>query len=78
MANIKWKYGVTEDQYDVAILESFGRCAICNKIPRLGLDLDHCHKTMKFRGLLCRDCNSKIGKLDQHWEEVLTYLRTRG
>lgn len=37
-------------------------CAIC-KSKELKLQIDHCHRTDKFRGLLCTRCNSSIGWL---------------
>jgi len=34
------------------------RCAICKKLYKPGeLFFDHCHRTKKKRGLLCRQCN---------------------
>lgn len=38
------------------------KCAICKRPPKKGrLYIDHCHKTMKVRGLLCQQCNVGIG-----------------
>ena len=36
-------------------------CQLCGEEKKL--QLDHCHKTNKFRGWLCNDCNSGLGKL---------------
>ncbi len=42
------------------------KCAICKKheseCPKSRLDIDHCHDTGEIRGLLCRSCNTAIGK----------------
>lgn len=36
-----------------------GRCALCKTepLPERRLDMDHNHKTMRMRGLLCSRCN---------------------
>jgi hypothetical protein len=39
-------------------------CECCGQPPsRIGLALDHCHRTGKFRGWLCPKCNTGIGML---------------
>lgn len=38
-------------------------CWCCGKIPDLGTVFDHDHSTARFRGWLCRSCNTGIGKL---------------
>ncbi len=47
-----------------------GRCFVCNKseVPEAargkGLCMDHCHETGKFRGWLCHECNTTLGKVN--------------
>lgn len=39
-------------------------CECCGRYARRkALQLDHCHKTNKFRGWLCRNCNFGLGAL---------------
>ncbi len=39
-------------------------CAICGGVDTdRQLSIDHCHKTLNIRGLLCRACNTAIGLL---------------
>lgn len=44
-----------------------GQCEICGKSPDgVGymsgiLNMDHCHKTRRFRGVLCHNCNNGLG-----------------
>lgn len=57
------RYGLTEAGYNVLLDQQGGVCAICQKPPREGrpLAIDHDHKTERFRGLLCDDCNRGLG-----------------
>ena len=47
-------------------------CECCGRISRL--NLDHCHATGRFRGYLCSDCNTGIGKLGDSKEGILKAL----
>ena len=65
--HIKHRYGLSKDDY-LALLEKQNNvCAIClnpETIENSILCVDHCHKTGKVRGLLCRMCNSALGKFN--------------
>jgi hypothetical protein len=44
-----------------------GVCAICGSPPTGTrshglLAIDHCHDTLKIRGLLCNNCNNGLGR----------------
>jgi hypothetical protein len=56
----KYHYGVTEGQVTQMLRSQRNRCGICRKKPKL-LHVDHDHKTMKFRGMLCGNCNRGLG-----------------
>ena len=67
--NIK-RYGLTVDEFESALVASKGLCAICRRpesVKQKGvlqrLSIDHNHETGKFRGLLCKRCNTAIGQL---------------
>ena len=57
------KFGMTIDEYDQRVAEQGGCCAICRQPCRSGrkLAVDHCHKTLRVRGLLCGNCNRALG-----------------
>lgn len=58
------RYGITINQYNELFLNQNGCCKICNKHQAefsQKLSVDHCHKTGKVRGLLCRHCNFGLG-----------------
>jgi len=38
------------------------------------LTVDHCHKTLKFRGLLCRACNYRLGWYENKKEGIMRYM----
>ena len=50
-------------QFYPSLLETQGGgCAICGRPPSVQrrLDMDHNHKTMELRGLLCHRCNRAL------------------
>lgn len=70
---IQKKYDISEKDWIDAYKGQRGRCAICGK-KRDQLVPDHCHKTKKFRGLLCHWCNGLLGKYEKHRNRILQYL----
>jgi hypothetical protein len=58
---MKTVFGITAADYH-GMLEMQGyACAICkNKPKNYRLAVDHCHKTGKIRGLLCKRCNHDL------------------
>jgi hypothetical protein len=65
-AYLKRKYGMTLTEYDEMLKSQGGVCKICKKSPtdNKRLCVDHCHKTLKVRGILCDGCNLTIGKMN--------------
>lgn len=65
------KYGISIQDYDALVKAQNGLCAICN-LPGNGkyqkLHVDHCHKTGKFRALLCVNCNRGLGYFQDNSE----------
>jgi hypothetical protein len=67
------RHGLTIEQYRAMWDAQAGHCAICavelvdieqregRTVPDHCATIDHCHKTGKVRGLLCRHCNLCIG-----------------
>lgn len=86
--HIKFRYGITKEQYIQMYNSQMGLCAGCMKLPKSGgrngcnakLFVDHNHKTGDIRGLLCYACNASIG-LSYDDPEVLislsNYLKSR-
>lgn len=59
-------YNITLEEYDCIFEQQNGVCAICGSVNKNGmrLSVDHNHKTNKVRGLLCINCNRKLGVLE--------------
>lgn len=53
---LKRKYGISREEYEVLISKGCGICGGTNK-----LHVDHDHKTGKVRGALCASCNRGLG-----------------
>lgn len=75
------RYGTSIEAYNDMLRSQYGCCAIClSTAPKIGkyFVIDHCHKTAKIRGLLCRNCNSAIGLLEENikfLENSILYLK---
>lgn len=52
-------YKLTRETYKALLDRANGLCEICGY--RAVLNIDHCHRTGKVRGLLCRYCNQQLG-----------------
>jgi hypothetical protein len=85
-SSIRRKYNLTVEQYDEMFQKQNGLCAICFQPEKslyngkpYRLAVDHCHTTLKVRGLLCRDCNQILGKFDediQRFQSAIDYIKT--
>lgn len=68
-SRLRNKYGLTMEQYDFMLHFQQNACAICfrtsDEIGRK-LAVDHCHKTGKIRALLCSNCNTAVGLLNEN------------
>lgn len=51
-------YGVTREQYMIVREFQDDRCALCRQPFEDMTCIDHCHKTLKVRGILCQTCNT--------------------
>lgn len=74
---IKWRYGITEQEWLALLDKQGGHCACCTQTK--DLVVDHCHTTGKVRGLLCPRCNHGLGHfLDnkQTLQNAITYLES--
>jgi hypothetical protein len=69
------RYGIDVETYNQR-MKSSKECQVCGAEKELCYD--HCHVTMKFRGILCRRCNRSIGQLGDNsagLQKALDYLK---
>ena len=78
--NIYQRYGITKEDYLLLFQNQEGCCKICN-VNQLDLKrplvVDHCHASMKVRGLLCDNCNNGLGKFKDNTDflkNAINYL----
>lgn len=55
------RYGLTHPQLVALLCKQNGRCALCINTPTV---VDHDHKTMVVRGLLCGFCNQVLNRVE--------------
>jgi len=72
------KYGLTRVEYEAMLNEQRGRCALCDEPLGSGWVIDHCHITMRVRGLLHTKCNTLLGDANEdpkRLELAIAYLK---
>ncbi|WP_331756754.1 endonuclease VII domain-containing protein [Streptomyces decoyicus] len=60
--SLRYRYGMTLDEYNHRRAEQDGKCAICGETPGQRLCVDHNHTTNAIRDLICTNCNHALGK----------------
>lgn len=82
--SIRTKYRISKSDIKILLSEQGGVCAICKSAfshtwkSNKRMCVDHCHSSLKVRGLLCNACNTAIGMLYDDpdlAESAAAYLR---
>lgn len=74
--HIRKKYNIDEQEFYNMYHAQNGLCGICKVVEATAID--HCHKTNRVRGLLCKNCNTGIGFLKEDIEimtNAIQYLQ---
>jgi len=72
--HLRRKYDISSEEYIALLDGQGGGCAICecsgsdNKNERL--NVDHCHRSGNVRGLLCWNCNTALGKMNDDAKQL--------
>ena len=76
------KYGITLEDQERMLIEQEGKCKICGReILLFGeskhrtAHVDHDHSTGKVRGLLCQECNTRLGKFRDNTEYLANAIK---
>jgi hypothetical protein len=77
---IRREYGLTKEQHEALYEKQNKRCKICSKQidDMFKMHIDHCHSTLKVRGLLCNKCNQGLGLFNEDldlFEKAVNYLK---
>lgn len=75
---LKYKYGISVENYNWLLEEQDGKCKICGN--KTDLVIDHCHKSTRVRGLLCNQCNTGLGCFKDNPDFLtcaIEYLKTQ-
>jgi hypothetical protein len=71
---LRRRYGLTLEDVDAMLADQNGVCRICATDINGKSYVDHCHQTMRVRGLLCLRCNSNLGWLEANHASIVGYL----
>tara|TARA_R100000005_G_scaffold87151_1_gene56292 strand:+ start:1153 stop:1674 length:522 start_codon:yes stop_codon:yes gene_type:complete len=65
--NLKYRYGIDQEEYDAILKAQKNKCKICDTkhTGHKPLCVDHCHNSTRVRGLLCKKCNTSLGLLKE-------------
>lgn len=69
----RYLYGITPAEYERTLTEQKGLCVICQRQTKLCVD--HCHKSGRVRGLLCKPCNSYLGTINESEEALMRAIQ---
>lgn len=69
--NLRKRYGITLEDFESILSAQGNVCAVCKQGDKV-FCLDHNHKTLAVRGILCLNCNLRVigGARDQDWKLV--------
>ena len=81
-SRLQTKFGISLGEYQAMHAAQNGKCKLCGRDERTRqrrLAVDHCHATLKIRGLLCHHCNTGLGNFMDDVELLrlaIAYLET--
>ena len=80
---LKRNYGLTFEEFEAMLSDQDNCCAICKSTKPLGrhkrFNVDHHNKTGNVRGLLCSNCNTALGLVNDNihtLKSMIQYLES--
>ena len=74
--SLKHKYNLNIDEYKQMFIDQNNKCKICGEEFRQTPNVDHNHQTGKVRGLLCHNCNLRVGWVENDLlEKTIKYIQ---
>ena len=79
---LKRRFGITLEEYAIMFERQNRQCLICKASESSSghrLAVDHCHRTGRIRGLLCKNCNVALGHFKENpmfLYKAIDYLNT--
>jgi hypothetical protein len=58
-SRLRARYGITLEQFEAILEAQGGVCAVCKRGDKV-FCVDHNHKTLKIRGIICLNCNLRV------------------
>lgn len=79
---LRVRYNISLDLFDEMVDRQEGKCAICGRVPKGTMAIDHDHNCCPesrscgqcIRGLLCSSCNGKLGWYERYENDIKAYL----
>lgn len=56
---LRTRYGITLEQFEAILAAQGNVCAVCKQADKV-FCVDHNHKTLKIRGVICLNCNLRV------------------
>jgi hypothetical protein len=73
--SLKSLYGISIEDYNRLLIQQEYKCGMCGySLEGKQICIDHDHKTMKIRGLLCSTCNKALGFVEKYLQPAIFYL----
>jgi len=68
------RYGLERSDFENMLDLQEGKCNVCLKEFLSTPCVEHCHKTKKVRGLVCKHCNTSLAWFEKNKERIMDHV----